>query len=119
VKGVTLLSVPRLVLIICALAALAAGTLATTAGARGATIKVGDDFFSPKEKTVAAGTKVKFNWIGNDEHDVVKKKGPGGDFSSGPLEGSGVLYKHKFKKTGTYKIICTIHDGMKMKLHVT
>ena len=113
-----MLSTARLVLMTCAVAALAIAVLASTAAARGATVKVGDDFFSPEEKTVSAGTKVKFNWIGNDEHDIVKKKGPGGDFDSGPLEGSGVLFTHKFKKPGTYKIICTIHDGMKMKLHV-
>jgi plastocyanin len=115
---VKLLSRFRLVLAICAVAALSLAVLTSTAGARGSTVKVGDDFFSPTEKTVSAGTKVKFNWIGDDKHDVVKKRGPGGDFSSGPLKGSGVLYTHKFKKAGTYKIICTIHDGMKMKLNV-
>ena len=113
-----MLSLTRLVLAACAVAVLTFAVLTTTAGARGSTVKVGDDFFSPTEKTVSAGTKVKFNWIGTDKHNVVKKKGPGGDFASGVLKGSGVLYKHKFKKAGTYRIICTIHDDMKMKLHV-
>jgi plastocyanin len=113
-----LLSKTRLVLLTCAVAALVVAALAGTAGARGSTIKLGDDFFSPTEKTVDAGTKVKFNWIGSDKHNVVKKKGPGGDFASGVLKGSGVLYSHKFKKSGTYKLICTIHDDMKMTLHV-
>ena len=111
-------SLPRLVLILCAAGALTVAVLAGTAGARGSTVKVGDDFFSPTEKTVSKGTKVKFNWIGSDKHNIVKKKGPGKDFDSGVLEGSGVLYKHKFKKKGDYKIICTIHEDMKMKLHV-
>lgn len=112
-------STSRLLLAVLAVAVLALGALAGNAGARASvTIKVGDDFFSPTEKTVAAGTKVKFNWIGSDEHDVVKASGPGGSFSSGSLEGSGVLFAKKFKKEGTYRIICTIHDGMKMKLKV-
>ena len=112
-------SLPRLLLAISAAAVLALAALGGTAGARGsATIKVGDDFFSPNEKKVEAGTKVKFNWIGNDEHDVFKKSGPGGSFDSGPLEGSGVLFKKKFKKTGKYKIICTIHEDMKLTLKV-
>ena len=113
-----MLSLTRLVLTVCATAALALVVLGGTAGARGSTVKVGDDFFSPTEKTVSKGTKVKFNWIGNNKHDIVKAKGPGGDFDSGLQQGSGVLFKHKFNKKGNYKIICTIHDGMKMKLHV-
>ena len=115
-----MLSVSRLVLMLCAVAALTVGALAGTAGARGGTtVKLGDDFFKPTEKTVSAGTKVKFNWIGSDKHNIVKQSGPGGTIDSGIQQGSGVLYKHKFKKKGTYKLICTIHDGMKMKLKVT
>jgi plastocyanin len=114
-----LLSFPRLVLAICATALLSFAALAGSAGARGsATVKVGDDFFSPTEKTVAAGTNVKFNWIGSDKHDVVKKSGPGSSFDSGAIKGSGVQFTHKFKKPGTYRIICTIHDDMKLKLKV-
>jgi plastocyanin len=93
--------------------------LSGIAGARASTkINVGDDFFSPDKKTIATDTKVKFNWIGDDEHDVVKKKGPGGAFNSGELSGSGVLYKHKFSKAGVYKIVCSIHEEMKLKLTV-
>jgi plastocyanin len=114
-----LLSIPRLVLAITAVLVLSLAALTTSAGARGsAKIKVGDDFFSPDSKTIAAGTKVKFNWIGSDEHNVVQAKGPGADFDSGHLQGSGVLFTHKFKKAGTYKIICTIHDDMKLRLKV-
>jgi plastocyanin len=29
-----------------------------------------------------------------------------------------VHYKKKFKKAGTYKLICTVHDDMKVKLKV-
>jgi plastocyanin len=114
-----LLSVSRLVLVLCAAAALTIGALAGTAGARGgATVKLGDDFFKPTEKTVSKGTKVKFKWVGTDKHNIVKKSGPGSAIDSGVQQGSGVLYTHKFKKKGTYKLICTIHDGMKMTLKV-
>jgi plastocyanin len=109
----------RLAVAISLVAALALVALASVAGARGSvTIKVGDDFFDPASKTVASGTKVKFNWIGSDKHDVVKKKGPGGDFGSGATDDPGVNFSKKFKKRGTYKIICTIHEEMKMKLKV-
>ncbi len=109
----------RLVTATALVTALALVALGGVAGARGSTtIKVGDDFFSPAEKTVSSGTKVKFNWIGEDKHNVVKKKGPGGGFGSGSTDAPGVNFSKKFKKRGTYKIICTIHDKMKMKLKV-
>ncbi len=95
--------------------------LVVVAGANGRaskTVEVGDDFFNPTSLTISKGTKVKFNWTGSDEHDVVKKKGPGGSFSSGATDADGVNFTHKFSKAGTYKIICTLHEGMKMKINV-
>ena len=49
---------------------------------------------------------------------MTKKKGPGGGFASETTDDRGVNFKHKFKKAGTYKLICTVHDGMKMKVKV-
>jgi plastocyanin len=49
---------------------------------------------------------------------VVKTKGPGGAFSSTATSADGVNFKHKFSKSGTYKIICTIHPEMTMKVKV-
>lgn len=104
-----------------ALLALALGVAATSAAPdkrASKPIKVGDDFFSPTSLSVDKGTKVKWNWIGDDKHNVVKKKGPGGDFSSPITDDPGVNLTHKFSKSGTYKIICTIHENMKMKVNV-
>jgi plastocyanin len=106
-----------------AIAALAIGALLVLPGsgaARGNTIKVGDDFFSPTSKTVSAGTTVKFNWVGtSNDHNVTKTSGPGKAFSSETTSSPGLNYQHKFKKPGTYKMICTIHpDSMKLKLKV-
>ena len=88
------------------------------ATARSTTVQVGDNFFSPDNKTVKKGTKVKFKWVGNNDHNVVKSSGPGGSFSSPTTDARGVNFKKKFKKKGTYKLICTIHNGMDMKLKV-
>jgi plastocyanin len=109
----------RLALATVLVTALALAALTTVAGARASfTVQVGDDFFSPSSTTVASGTKVKFKWVGSDKHNVIKKKGPGGPFDSGATDAPGVNFKKKFKKRGTYKIICTLHDDMKMKLKV-
>jgi plastocyanin len=84
------------------------------------TVKLADNFFSPARKTVSAGTKVRFKWIGSDRHNVTKKSGPGRSFGSETTDGRGVNFAKKFKKRGSYKLICTIHadEGMKLKLKV-
>jgi plastocyanin len=92
--------------------------VASAAVAKTETVKVGDDFFSPKKAKIHKNDRIAFEWIGENEHDIVKTKGPGGFFESGPLTGSGVLYKHKFKKPGDYKLICSIHQDMTMKVEV-
>jgi plastocyanin len=86
-------------------------------GKGGTTIKLLADTFSPDKKSISAGTKVKFNWV-TGKHNVIKASGPGGSIDSGIINATGVQFKHKFKKPGTYKLICTIHDNMKLKLKV-
>ena len=103
-------------------AALALAALLAPAGggaAASTTIKLGDDFFSPAKKAIAKGTTVRFKWIGEDKHNVVKQSGPGGSFASATTDARGVNYKKKFKKAGKYKILCTIHEeDMKLTLRV-
>ncbi|HEX6117177.1 MAG TPA: plastocyanin/azurin family copper-binding protein [Solirubrobacterales bacterium] len=98
-----------------------AGTLFIASGAAGRaseTVDVGDNFFDPGRVKIHKNDKVKFNWVGTEEHDVARAKGPGRFFESGPITGTGVLYSHRFKKKGTYKIICTLHEEMRMRLEV-
>ena len=93
--------------------------LGTSAGARGSfTVKLDDDFFAPKSAKVSAGTKVRFKWVGEDDHSVAKRSGPGGSFASELTDTRGVNFQKTFRKKGTYKLICTIHDQMKMTLEV-
>ena len=112
----------KLYLTFAVLAVAATGMLAlggvAGAGAKGSTtIKLLSETFSPDKKSISAGTKVKFKWV-DGKHNIVKASGPGGDIDSGIFNTPGVHFEKKFKKAGTYKIICTLHDGMKMKLHV-
>jgi plastocyanin len=83
------------------------------------TVRVGDFFFAPAQKTVASGTKVKFKWVGSFRHHVVKRSGPGGGFESPATSARGVNLAKRFNKAGTYRIICTIHpEEMRLKLTV-
>jgi plastocyanin len=100
------------------LAAVGALAVNASAGAKGSTtIKLLSDTFSPDHKSISAGTKVKFKWV-DGKHNIVKASGPGGAIDSGIFNTPGVNYTHKFSKSGTYKLICTIHDDMKVKLKV-
>ncbi|MGH2950840.1 MAG: plastocyanin/azurin family copper-binding protein [Solirubrobacterales bacterium] len=109
-----------------ALAALAAAlacvlALGGVAGAGGSkTVKLGDNFFDPARTSVAKDTKVRFKWVNTQEqHNVVKKRGPGRDFASETTDDPGVNYTKKFKRAGRYKLICTIHpEKMVLKLKV-
>ena len=110
---------PLMITALALIAALAVGPVPASAGKGSTKVKVGNNFFSPKKKTVSRGTTVKFKWSGGAPHNVTKTRGPGGDFRSRTTSKSGVNFKKKFKRRGTYKMICTIHpDSMKLKLQV-
>jgi plastocyanin len=83
------------------------------------TITVGNNFLSPAKKTIAAGTKLEFRWVGGERHHIVKTKGPGGDLHSPATSKRGVHLAHTFNKRGTYKFVCTFHPTeMHLKLTV-
>ena len=87
------------------------------------TVRVGDNFFSPKKLTVDRGTTVKWKWPGSDEagdvHDVALTKGPKGvkKFQS-EAAATDYSYKRKLTKPGTYRIVCTLHEEMRMTIKV-
>ncbi len=109
------------------LAVLAAAAIAATAfvavPAMGAgpskTVGVVDFKFTPKKLTVKPGTRITWKWGGRIIHNVVLKKGPKGvkKFSS-KLQTKGT-YAQTLRTTGTYSIICTIHEGQGMVMSVT
>ena len=84
-----------------------------------ATITVGNNFLSPSSKTIDAGTKLRFKWLGGELHHIVKTKGPGGEIKSPATRKKGVNLSKVIDKRGTYRFICTFHPTeMKLKLVV-
>ncbi|MEX0665733.1 MAG: plastocyanin/azurin family copper-binding protein [Acidimicrobiia bacterium] len=80
-------------------------------------VKVGDNYFKPKKVTVLVGDTVKWKWVGTAIHDVVSGKENPEKFKSKKFA-SG-KFKHVMVLPGAYKIVCTLHPGMDMKLTVT
>lgn len=83
-----------------------------------ATITVGNNFLSSAKKTIAAGTKLEFRWVGGERHHIVKTKGPGGDLHSPATGKRGVHLAHTFNKRGDYRFVCTFHPT-EMHLNLT
>ena len=108
-------------LLVAMLIAAASAVLATQALAATRSVKVGDDYFVRKGSmptvTVSKGTKVTWRWTGKDLHNLAVTKGPVKFRSS--FKSSGTFSK-RVTRTGTYTIVCTIHQpDMAMKLRVT
>ena len=86
--------------------------LAAAAPAAGATreIKIGDDYFvragGKPTVSVKKGTRVKWNWRGSRQHNVVVQRGPASFQSKLKRSGS---YSRKLRKRGRYRIVCSIH----------
>jgi plastocyanin len=81
-------------------------------------VEVDDDFFSPTALRVDWGTRVRFNWVGVNAHDVATNDNSPVFFNSGVKQGTGQFFSRRFTQAGTYGIICTLHEEMTMTLRV-
>lgn len=63
--------------------------------------------FNPTTLTIAAGTRVRWTNLDNDNHNVTSA---GGLFSSGTL-GPNQMFDFTFNTPGTYNYECTLHPG--------
>ena len=86
------------------------------------TVKVGDNYFvrpaNNATVSISRGSSLKFVWTGSAPHNVVKRSGPGAAFKS-PVKLHGGTWSHRFTRRGTYKLVCTIHSGMKLTVKVS
>jgi plastocyanin len=104
----------RLLAMGCALAV--AGALAVPALAATRTIALRDNVFAPRTETVAKGTPVRFVWKGKQAHNVFVSSGPTTFHSPVKTKGS---YSKTLTRSGTYRIVCQLHPGMKLTLKVS
>ena len=87
------------------------------------TIHIGDNYFTPASVKVKKGTTVTWRWpsfdMAGDVHDVKLKSGPrhAKRFHSQPAS-SDYSFKRKLTVVGKYKIICTLHEDMRMTIRV-
>ena len=83
-------------------------------------VKLKDNFFKPDRVEITKGDKVLWRWKGSNLHNVTGMK-PGSDdiaFTSDFMTHG--KYSHRFRKVGTWKILCENHPRkMRMKVVVS
>jgi plastocyanin len=108
------------------IAALAGAALLSAAPAHGAarkTVTVGDNYFVAKSLSVKRGTSITWRWPSyeqaGDVHDVGLMKGPRGvkKFRS-EAASTDYRYTRKLGVPGTYRLGCSLHEGMRMTVKV-
>jgi plastocyanin len=90
------------------------------------TVKTGDDFFSPTKRTIHKKDIIKWVWVGADkkpgetinEHTIIDSNQDKPYFKNAAPRTKGT-FKVRFKKPGSYKIICSEHfEDMILKVKV-
>ena len=84
------------------------------------TVTVGNNFFvhkgRPSTVSIRRGTTLTWRWHSRGvTHNVTVVRGPQRFRSGNRRRGS---FSHRFTKSGTYKIVCTIHSGMRLTVKV-
>ena len=110
----------RKLLLVPALAAAGAATIAIAPADSATRIRVGDNYFvrpsGVPTVTVTKGTTVRWVFRGQSVHIVRVVRGPV-KFGSPAPKRSG-SYSKTVRKRGTYTIICTIHGGADQKMRL-
>ena len=89
---------------------------AAPASAAVRTVKVGDNVFSPRTMTVNRGDTVRFRWVGDGLHNVVRTSGP--SFRTIGFRRSGTVSR-TLTRRGTLRLACTVHlPGMRLTITV-
>jgi plastocyanin len=105
---------------------LAGAALISAAPAHGAakkTVTIGDNYYGHEALKVKRGTTVVWRWPtfdqGGDVHDVKLGSGPK-KVKKFQSEAASTDYSFKRKLTvpGRYKIVCTLHEEMRMTIKV-
>jgi plastocyanin len=113
---------PLLIAVLTGVALLGAAP-AQAARPKGKTVRIYDNYFLPDSIKVAKGATVTWRWPGFDEagdvHDVKLKSGPKGvkKFHS-EAASTDYTFKRRLKVPGKYKIVCTLHEEMRMTIRV-
>jgi plastocyanin len=87
------------------------------------TVRIGDNFFLPDTLKVKPRTQIVWRWpgadVGGDVHDVKLRSGPKGArrFHS-EAAATDYEFRRRLKQPGRYRIVCTLHEEMRLRITV-
>ena len=85
------------------------------------TVLVEDNYYLPAKLTVNRGSTITWKWPADagDVHDVKLGRRPSGVkvFQSEPAA-AGYVFRRTLRVPGTYRIVCTLHEEMRMTITV-
>jgi plastocyanin len=103
-----------------ALAVAITAILVPLAQAATSEVKLKDNFFKPDRVEIAKGDKVLWRWKGSNLHNVAGKKPGTNNIAFASEFKTDGKYSHRFRKAGTWKILCENHPRkMRMKVVVS
>ncbi|MGH2958866.1 MAG: cupredoxin domain-containing protein [Solirubrobacterales bacterium] len=106
--------------VLAAVAALTTGLAANALASTNRVVSVRDDSFSRSSMTIPRTDTITWKWRGTDNRHNVKSGSNNPVAFKSKTRSGNYSYAHKFNKTGTYKIICTIHPStMRLTVKVT
>jgi plastocyanin len=79
---------------------------------RNRTVSVRDNFFSPRNVTVHRTGIVTWRWRGSDLHNVRFRRLRSGRRPRGCSVRDRGTCRKRFRSRGTFRYVCTLHDGM-------
>jgi plastocyanin len=85
------------------------------ASSRGVSVGPGTSF-GPRAVTIARGDSLRFRWTGHKRHNVVVVRGPQRFRTA--VHGPGTTITKRFTRAGSYVLVCTLHEGMRLSLRV-
>jgi plastocyanin len=84
----------------------------------GARVSVMDNYFEPRSATIEKGEAVRWNWKGDNRHNVVFTKVPAAALKKNArsrVEGGAT---RALTAAGTYHYACSLYDGMEGMVNV-
>lgn len=82
-------------------------------------VLVKDDFFKPTRVAIKKDRKVTWRWKGSNPHNVViSRAGSSKVIKRSPIKTGSGTFTHRFRRAGTFRVICELHHGMTMKVIV-
>lgn len=80
-------------------------------------VEARENYFYPSTVTVRRGGAVVWDWTGQATHNAVDATGMG-LFDSGLTPPGGESFSYTFSSSGSYRYVCTLHDGMAGRVEV-